>query len=113
MKDQSFYHKELASGRWFELSLAEQLGNTGSEVNRAIMHFEKNNSEAGTTAFYRALELLDLTISDPRLNKRLKEINRLREILCDRFIGDNEYNTTFDFLKKYFYQFGYLARNKQ
>ena len=113
MNEKSYYHKELASGRWFELTLAEQLGNTGSEVNRAILHFEKNNTEAGMNAFYRALELLDLTIADPRLRKRLKEINRLREILCDKFIGENTYHTSFDFLKKYFYQFGYLARNKR
>ena len=113
MKEQSFYHKELASGRWFTFTLAEQLGNTGSEVNRAITHFERNNIDAGINAFYRALELLDLTIADPRLKHRLKEINRLREVLCDRFVGENVHNTTFDFLRKYFYQFGYLARNKK
>ena len=113
MNTESFYHKELASGRWFQFSLAEQLGNTGSEVNRAILHFEKNNRDAGMNAFYRALELLDLTIADPRWIKRLKEFSRMREILCDRFVGDNIYNTTFDFLKKYFYEFGYLARNRK
>lgn len=112
MSDVSHYHKELASGRWFTLSLAEQLGNTGSEVNRAILHFEKNRKESGLLAFYRALELIDLTISDKRWNKRLKEICRLRELLCDVFVGENTYNTTYEFLKKYFYYFGYAARNK-
>ena len=102
MNNQSYYHKELAEGRWFQFSLAQQLGNTGSEINRAINHFEKNNIEAGLNAFYRGLELLDLTISDPRLRRRLKEIVRLREILCDRFLGDNIYNTSFDFLKNIF-----------
>ena len=29
------YHKELASGGWSRFSLAEQLGNIGSEVSRA------------------------------------------------------------------------------
>ncbi len=28
-------HRDLAAGRWWELSLAEQLGNVGSEVSRA------------------------------------------------------------------------------
>jgi len=31
-----FMHKELAEGRWFQLSLMEQLGNIGSEVGRAL-----------------------------------------------------------------------------
>ena len=29
-------HQDLADGRWWELSLAEQLGHVGSEVSRAI-----------------------------------------------------------------------------
>jgi hypothetical protein len=29
-------HRELAAGRWWELSIAEQLGNIGSEVSRAV-----------------------------------------------------------------------------
>lgn len=29
-----FLHQNLARGRWFELSLAQQLGNIGSEVGR-------------------------------------------------------------------------------
>jgi len=28
-------HKELAAGKWFKLSLAEQMANIGSEVSRA------------------------------------------------------------------------------
>jgi hypothetical protein len=29
------YHPELASGRWFTFSIAEQLANVGSEYERA------------------------------------------------------------------------------
>ncbi len=29
-------HKELASGRWAQLSFVEQMGNIGSEVERAL-----------------------------------------------------------------------------
>jgi len=29
-------HKQLASGRWFKLSLVEQLANVGSDVERTI-----------------------------------------------------------------------------
>jgi hypothetical protein len=30
-------HRDLAAGRWWQLTLAEQLGNIGSEVSRATM----------------------------------------------------------------------------
>lgn len=32
----SYQHAELAAGRWRTVSLMEQLGNIGSEVERAI-----------------------------------------------------------------------------
>lgn len=31
-----FMHHELASGRWENMSLAEQMGNIGSEISRVI-----------------------------------------------------------------------------
>ena len=37
------HHKELASGRWFSLSLFEQMANIGSEVIRSIKWKNKNN----------------------------------------------------------------------
>ena len=112
MTQEKFFHKNLAAGRWHTMTLAEQLGNTGSEVERAVRHKEKNNQESSTLAFYRALELLDLTIADKRWITRLKELCRTREVLCDFFAGKNEFKTTSGFLIKYFYQFGYLARTQ-
>ena len=41
-------------------------------------------------ALERAIELLDLTIADPKNKKRLKEVLRVREALLDHFIFDNE-----------------------
>jgi hypothetical protein len=32
----AMHHRDLAAGRWWQLSLAEQLGNIGSEVSRAV-----------------------------------------------------------------------------
>ena len=40
----SVQHHELASGRWNELSLIEQLGNVGSEIERALKWKKKNKS---------------------------------------------------------------------
>lgn len=106
-------HKETAKQRWYQLSLAEQMGNIGSEVDRAIAWIEKNNKAYAENALYRALELLDLTIADKRWGTGKKELTRAREIICDMFLGDNEYNITFDWLKQYFLQFALLAAREK
>lgn len=104
------FHQELATGRWFTFSLIEQLAHTGSEVSRAVSWSKKSNREHMLQAIDRALELLDLTIADRRWRWRLKELTRLREVLCDRFYGDNEYNTSDDFLQKYFMVYAMALR---
>ena len=104
------FHKELAAGRWFELSLMEQLGNIGSEVERAINWSRKGNGEYSRLAFYRALELIDLTLRDPKHRGRLREIARVREALADYFAFSNEYHTTEAQWRKYFHSFAFAAR---
>lgn len=109
---QTIYHKNLASGHWQDFSLAEQLGNIGSEVSRATNWQEKGSVIDASKAVERALELLDLTLDDKRWRTRLKEIARSREVLVDTFYGNNSYKTTLDDLNKYFYHFAFYARNK-
>lgn len=106
----NFQHKELAQGKWFNFSLVEQLGNAGSEVNRAINWKKKGNNENSLKAFERALELIDLTVSDKKNAKRCREILRTREALCDFFVGKNQFNSSSDSWQKYFLQFAYAAR---
>ena len=106
----SVQHHELASGRWNELSLLEQLGNVGSEVERALKWKKKNNPDYCMRAFERALELLDLTLDCPRNRLRLKEIARTREILVDFFYGDDQYQTSEESLSAYFLRFATVAR---
>jgi hypothetical protein len=105
-------HKQLANGHWQDFTLIEQLANIGSEIGRTISwrtsHYGKPRE-----AFERALELIDLTIADPKNKSRLSEICRVREALNDWFFGINAYNTTDEQWQNYFYQFGYAARNKQ
>lgn len=102
-------HKNLASGRWFELSLIEQLANVGSEIERTINWEKKGNLEYSQKAFERALELIDLTIADPKNRMRLKEVVRTREALVDHFVYDNIYQSTHEIWQKYFFQFAYAA----
>jgi hypothetical protein len=103
-----FQHQSLAAGRWTSFSLAEQLGNIGSEVNRAIR--ARGDEKRFDGAITRALELFDLTLSDLRWRKRLKEIARAREIFCDAAYGTLEYNTSLEDLDKYFLYFALAAR---
>jgi hypothetical protein len=106
----SLQHKQLAQGRWFELPLVEQLANIGSEVERALAWREKQNPRYSQLAFERALELLSFTIGDERNRKRLKELTRVREMLVDYFCCDNEYRSTPEFWRKYFFAFHWAAR---
>lgn len=104
-----YEHKNLADGRWDSLTFLEQMANIGSEVLRTI-NWRKKNKEYSDKAFDRALELLGMTIDDKKNNIRLKELFRLREVLADYFVFDNEYKSSDDLWQKYFYPFNYAAR---
>ncbi len=95
--------------RWGQFSLIEQLANIGSELNRAL-RWEGENPQLFESAIYRTLELLDLTISDWRWRKRLKELTRLREIICDTVWGEKEYQTSLADLERYFFYFALADR---
>ena len=104
------FHREAAAGRWFELSLDEQLGNTGTEVGRAARAKEVGNESRAWNAFERALELFDLTIADERWRgPRRREICRAREVVCDFIAGDNEYGSSAASLDRYFLPFAVAA----
>ncbi|MCP9452703.1 MAG: hypothetical protein NNA23_08480 [Nitrospira sp.] len=102
-------HKQLAAGRWQSLSLLEQLANVGSEVARAGRWYESDRDRC-EQAFVRALELLDLTIADPRWKGRRKELTRARELLCDAMYGGTLYGSDWASLDRYFFHFAVAAR---
>lgn len=102
-------HPDLAAGRWRTFTLAEQLGNVGSEVSRAL-RWRGKNPKLHDGAMVRALELLDLTIGDPRWRRRLKELTRARELLCDAWLGGKEYGSDLEGLDRYFFRFALVAR---
>lgn len=106
----NYQHKDLASGRWRELSFFEQMANVGSEIERTVSWLKKGNREYGRLAFERALELLDLTIREARGKGRLRELCRVREALADHFAFDNSYQSTDESWRKYFYSFTFAAR---
>jgi hypothetical protein len=108
------YHPNLAAGRWFTMSIAEQLGNVGSEYERALSWKGRGDTVRFEHAFARLLELLDLTIADPRWrNHRLKELTRAREVICEEFCGESNESSPSADLRNYFLYFGILARSER
>lgn len=105
----SALHTQLTEGRWQSLSLIGQLANVGSEVERAIKWLGKGRIDLSTNAVHRGLELLELTIADPRHRRRLKELTRLREALLDYFFGPNEFGSSDYAWSRYFNAFGMAA----
>ncbi len=108
-----FQHKELAAGRWNELSLAEQLANVGSEVSRCIK-WKGRNEELSRQAADRALELLWLTKADPKhRGPRLRELCRLYEVVVNDLYGFHDFKPDLPRLESYFLAFAALANRQR
>lgn len=105
------FHTELVD-RWKDLSIFEQMANIGAEVGRTIKWHNKGKYEKSTSAMYRALELIDFSVCDPKNESSLKEILRVREVFLDFVAGDNVYKSTEEAWSKYFYYFTIAARNR-
>lgn len=104
-------HIGLASGRWNELDLVQQLANVGSEVDRAVRSSTGGNNARFERALDRALELFDLTARDSRwAGPRRREILRAREEFCRLFFDRDVGGNSAAGISKYFLQFAVLAR---
>lgn len=101
-------HKELASGRWAEMSLAEQLANIGSEVYRISIALQAGKKERAQKAYERALELMDLSIAAKPREAALKELRLARELFCKSY--ETKSKSDFDFPNKYYFQFACMVR---
>ena len=91
----------------------QQLGNVGAEIGRTISW--KQNPIFGNSldCFYRGLNLLDLTINDPKnAGARIRELCRVREALVDWHYGSRLYGTTDLSWTKYFDSFAIAANNR-
>lgn len=111
---QNLHHLTILE-TWRKMSLVEQMANIGSEVERAMNWKEKNNQKFSEKAFFRALELFDLTLSCFTNSQKYTlatktEVARSKELFADFFWADNQYNSTRESWQKYFKQFNYLAR---
>ncbi len=103
-------HPGLASGRWGDLTLVEQLANIGTEFGRAARAKASGNEARFAGALDRCLELFDLTLADERWQGRRREPARAREVVCDFLVGDNAHLSSADSLDAYFLAFANGAR---
>ena len=100
----------IEQSRWSKFSLAQQIGNIGSEISRARYWEEKKDPAGRAKALERALELINLTLADSRHRHRLKEIARLQEIVGAAFAGENDYQISLLELDNYCLDFALLAK---
>lgn len=101
-------HSNLAQGKWFSFTLAEQLGNVGSEYERVIKAKIAGDEDHADSAQNRFLELIDLSLADQRWSGApRRELARLREQSLVEF----EYlSNSSEGLSRYYLHFAILAR---
>ena len=105
-------HTDLAQGRWQTMTLAEQLGNAGSEFGRAVKAQKLNDNSRFEGAAERFIELINLTVADPRWRgRRRQELARVKEAGGEALYGQDLAQA--ESLEKYFFQFALLARSKR
>ena len=85
------------------------MGNIASELSRAILFKDKNEQDRMKNSLLRLIELIDLTIEDPKNIRRLKELCRFKEVVADWYCGTRVYAIPPESLKSYAMQFALLA----
>ena len=86
------------------------MGNIASEISRAIYFKNDNDSKHMQSSLLRLIELLDLTKEDLKNKKRLKELCRFKEVVCDWYCQTNVYTVKPESLKNYAMTFALAAR---
>lgn len=105
-------HSSGLAARWHSMPLSEQMGNIGSEVERAIRAHTAGRSARFEAASTRALELFDLTAQDERWRgHRRREILRARSEFCTLFWDESVSPESAAGLGRYFLQFAVLSRS--
>lgn len=92
---------------WKNKSFMEQLANIGSEVFRTLSSKDNGRKQDSLLAFYRSLELIDITLDCNLRKSEFSELCRFREFWIDYFLFNNQYNFTKEYWESYFYQISY------
>jgi hypothetical protein len=104
----------MTAEQWRTLSLAEQLGNIGSDFERALRWRAAANASLFRNAAARTLELLDLTLTDRRwYATRLPELARLRSEVCEVLFADQVDPGSSRGLQRYFLAMASMAQRQR
>jgi len=99
---------------WHQMTLAEQLGNIGSDYERALRWKTKNNQSLVDGALARTLEQIDLSLSDPRwVGARRREIARMRDEVCREILAEEMNMDSARQLQRYFMAFAVADRREK
>ena len=96
---------------WAAMDIFQQMGNIGSEVGRALKAKQQGQQDRMQAAFYRGLDLIDLTAQlwAERKYAGLKELLYARELFAQSITTDRIDPT----LEDYFMHFAITARMRQ
>lgn len=107
------FHQESTHREWRHRSISFQLASIGAEFGRSMKEKVRGVSFDESLAFERMIELIDLTIEDPKNFNRLSELCKLRECLCDFLVGSNTWQSSAEYFEKYFLDFALEAQGER
>lgn len=107
------FHQESTHGQWSDRSISFQLASIGAEFGRSMKEKERGISFDKSPAFDRMIELIDLTIEDPKNSTRRGELCKLRECLCDFLAGSNIWQSSAEYFDRYFMDFALEAQGQR
>ncbi|MFA6525828.1 MAG: hypothetical protein WCT26_00230 [Candidatus Buchananbacteria bacterium] len=97
--------------KWHQMTLPQQLGNLLAEISRAANWEKTNKLENRNNCLERALELIDLTLTDSRNFGRSRELGILREAIADCYVDSNYFSVSLKAIQNYLLPFAILARS--
>jgi hypothetical protein len=96
--------------RWARMTIQEQMGNIGSEVDRSISAWQAHDTKRFNGALNRALDLFDATTENMVAHKspRTKEVLRAKDQYLALFFDDKIADAPC--VQDYFMQYALAAR---
>lgn len=100
--------------RWSRMTIQEQMGNIGSEVERSIKAWQDHDSGRFDGALDRALDLFDATTEQliSQHSPRAKEVLRSRDQFLSLFFDDT-FEADASQIEDYFMQYALAARSNR
>ena len=95
----------ILDGKWFSLSLVEQMVNIGNEVKRAV-RFDANR-EKKDRFLDNAIRFTELTMSDPKNARVVPELQMGKAVLED-YRGEHRLDCTKEQIARYYNAYTYL-----